>query len=413
MSSDKSSSENTGFFSGFFKMLSSFAFKLNPFAEKQLKEMASPSRPDWRKLTTDIWHRSLQQLPLDVDLPRLAARVSLEDHRTCADDLLLPVDPNEKEGNPALQKPERSVNIDLRARAGGPVGPNVSAMNAATTEAAKKSYRAVCELLYEVMFLLGGGREKADAAKQRFVKEIPEDSDITVQKVVFKNFLADVFGEDTPAGRCLKAVNQAIIAPGNKEALVNLLPGVFFKDSQQRPWEVVIRVFDDHTEVSHQRGQCSLDNRPEVAFSFVRETAFVFDKNLENMTEAHLYVDEYSFGPKTTEACKAQFSKLFDANLRPVPNGTVAPARVVSNIGRRVTNLAAVLAAAAAEKKDEGEATTSEEAAAEKKDETEATTSEPKEAAAEPKKEEENPAVETKDEAAPSTTGENAEAPAQ
>jgi len=337
--------ENNGFFSGFFKMLSSFAFKLNPFAEKQLSALASPTRPDWRKQTTEIWQRPFERLPLDVDLPRLAARVTLEDHRTCDAELLLPVDPNEKEGDPAFQKPERSAtNIDLRAKAGIQAGPNATVMNAATTGAAKKSYRAVCELLYEIIFLFGGGREKADAAKKKFMEDISEDSDITVQKPLLRAFLAEVIGEDTPAGRVLRAVNQAIIAPGNKEALVNLLPGVFFKDSQQRPWEVVIRVFDDHTEVSHLRGQCNLDSRPETAFTFLLETAFMFDKDITNMTEAHIYVDEYAFGPKTSEACKAQFSKLFDANLRPVPApGSVPPARVVANIGRRVTNYAATL----------------------------------------------------------------------
>jgi len=154
----------------------------------------------------------------------------------------------------------------------------------------------------------------------------------------------------------LKSINQAIIAPGNKEALVNLLPGIFFKDSQQRPWEVVIRVFDDYCEVSHQRGQCNLDSRPEVAFTFLLETCFVFDKNIENMTEGHIYVHEYAFGPKTSETSKAQFRKLFDANLRPVPKSTLPPARVVSNVGRRVTNYAATLAASQPETEAKPEA---------------------------------------------------------
>jgi len=354
--------ESNGFFSGFFKMLSSFAFKLNPFAEKQIAALASPSRPDWRKQTTEIWQRPFERLPLDVDLPRLAARVTLEDHRTCDAELLLPVDPNEKEGDPAFQKPERTASLDLRQKSGIQAGPNATVMNAATTGAAKKSYRAVCELLYEIIFLFGGGREKADAAKKKFMDDISEDSDLTVQKPLLRAFLADVIGEDTPAGRVLRSVNQAIIAPGNKEALVNLLPGVFFKDSQARPWEVVIRVFDDHTEVSHMRGQCNLDSRPETAFTFLLETAFVFNKDITEMTEAHIYVDEYAFGPQTSEACKAQFSKLFDANLRPVPSAAVPPARIVSNVGRRVTNYAATLPPA--EPKEETASETKEEAAA-------------------------------------------------
>jgi len=393
--------ENTGFFSGFFKMLSSFAIKLNPFAEKQIKEMSRPDRPDWRKLTNDIWVRSLEQLPLDVDLPRLAARVSVEDHRTCDADLLLPVDPNEKEGDPAMQKPERAVNIDLRAaRPVGPGAANSAAMNAATVAASTKSYRAVCELLYEIMFVLGGGREKADAAKKKFKETFPEDSDLTVQKTAFKAYLVEVFGEDTPAGRCLKSVNQAIIAPGNKEALVNLLPGCFFKDSQQRPWEVVIRVFDDRVEVSHQRGQCNLDSRPEAAFSFLLETAFEFDKDLTTMTDAHLYVDEYSFGPKTAEASKSQYSKLFDAHLRPVvAAGSVAPARVISNVGRRVSNYAASLPPPEPEKEATKTEETKEEAPETKEEAVSA--SETKEEAA--------PASETKEEEAPSATTETTE----
>jgi len=385
-SSTEKAPESSGFFSGFFKMLSSFAIKLNPFAEKQIAALASPSRPDWRKQTIEIWQRPFEKLPLDVDLPRLAARVTVEDHRTCDPELLLPVDPNEKEGDPAFQKPERAANIDLRATKVGPqAGANAAAMNAATTEAAKKSYRAVCELMYEIIFLFGGGREKADAARKKFVTDISEDDDITVQKPLLRAYLAEVVGEDTPAGRILRAVNQAIIAPGNKEALVNLLPGVFFKDSQQRPWEVVIRAFDDHAEVSHMRGQTNLDSRPETAFTFLLETAFVFDKDVQNMTEAHIYVDEYAFGPKTSEACKAQFSKLFDANLRPVPSSSVPPSRIVSNIGRRVANYAAMLAATAPKEEEKPEP------AAEKTEEAPSTevAEEPKVEASSTEKEEE------------------------
>ena len=61
-------------------------------------------------------------------------------------------------------------------------------------------------------------------------------------------------GQQFYSNLCIKAVNQAIIAPSNIEAHVNTLPGLLFKDSQQRPWEVVVRVFDDHVEVSHVRG---------------------------------------------------------------------------------------------------------------------------------------------------------------
>jgi len=89
------------------------------------------------------------------------------------------------------------------------------------------------------------------------------------------------------------------------------------------------------------------------------------------MTEAHIYVDEYAFGPETSESCRAQFSKLFDANLHPVPSGTIPPARVVSNVGRRVTNYAATLAAKTEETKEEPAAEKTEEdaPATEKKEE--------------------------------------------
>jgi len=391
--------ESTGFFSGFLRFLSSFTFKLNPTTEKKVKELSCPNRADWRKAASDIWLRSFDQLPLDVDLPRLAARVSLEDHRTCDASLLLPTDPNEKEEDPAQQKPERSVSINLRPQPVGP-GANSDAMNAASAVAARRSYLAVCELLYEIMFLLGGP-EKAEEIKKKYMEDLPEDCDIAVQRSAFKTFLSEAFGNDSPAGRCLKSINQAITAPGNKEALINLLPGVFFKDSQQRPWEVVVRVFDDHTEVSHQRGQCNLQNKPDAAFSFVLETTFVFDKNLENMTDGHLYVDEYSFAPTTSEACKSQMSKLFDAHLRPVQSSSTPPARVVSNVGRRVTNYMACHPAPEAKK---------EEASEQNKDDA----SEPKkEESSEPKKEESSEAKEEVTSSTAATTEEKTEAPTQ
>jgi len=336
-------------------MISSFAIKLNPFAEKQIQQLSAPDREDWRKLTADVWRRPFDKLPLDVDLPRLAGRVSIEDHRTCPDSELLPADPYENDGDPLIQRPEVHANVNLRPSIScGSI--DVAAMNAATAEAARKSYRAVCELLYEMMFVLGGGREKADSAKKEFMSRLPEDCDLAVQRAEFKQFLSEVYAEDTRPGRCLKAVNQAIIAPGNKEALGNLLPGVFFKDSQQRPWQIVIRVFDDHTEVSHLRGQVNLVNKEDQKFSFILETLFIFDKDFNDMTDAHLYVVEYAFADTTSRELITQFSKEFDKHARPKPTDDIPPARVISNVGRRAINYASYLSSQ--QKAKEADATT-------------------------------------------------------
>ena len=338
-----------GFFSGLFGLFSSFTgMWTNPFVQKRLTELKSPTRPDWRQKTRDIWERPYERLPLDIDLPRLASHITVEDHRTCAPDLLLPPDPFERDGDPAFQHPEPVVSRPLvPAGAGAPAAAGTATPAAAatttttttTTDKQRRNYLAVCEFLYELVFVVGGGRAKADAARARFEAEISIGADLAVQKRLLQTYLAETIGEDTPAGHCLKAVNQAIIAPSNIEAHVNTLPGLLFKDSQQRPWEVVVRVFDDHVEVSHVRGQCHFDSRAaDSAYEFLLETAFVFDRDAEHMTDAHIYIDEYSFGPETTQERKVALGQILEANLRPLPSEPLPPARVVSRIGRRVSN---------------------------------------------------------------------------
>lgn len=330
-----------GFFSGLFGLFTSFTGAwTNPFAQKRLKELSSPTRADWRQQTRDIWTRPYVRLPLDIDLPRLASRITIEDHRTCAPDLLLPADPFERDGDPAFQHPEPVVPRPvIVAGAGASASATAGAGAGPTSDTLRRNYRAVCEFLYELVYVLGGGRAKAEAARARFETEISVDADLAVQKKLLQTYLAEEIGEDTPAGRCLKAVNQAIIAPSNIEAHVNTLPGLPFKDSQQRPWEVVVRVFDDRVEVSHVRGQCHFDTRAaDSAYEFLLETAFVFDRDAEHMTDAHIYIDEYSFGPETTQERKVALGQKLEANLRPLPSEPLPPARVVSCIGRRVSN---------------------------------------------------------------------------
>ena len=74
---------------------------------------------------------------------------------------------------------------------------------AATTDAARRNNRAVCEFLYELVFVLGGGRAAAEAARARFEAEIAMGADLAVQKRPLQAYLAAAVGEDTPAGRCL------------------------------------------------------------------------------------------------------------------------------------------------------------------------------------------------------------------
>lgn len=202
-----------------------------------------------------------------------------------------------------------------------------------------KNYNAVREFVYEMVYVLGGGRAAAEAAREAFDAAIPCVGDISVQKSALLKFLQTSVGDDTSPGRCMKAINQAIIAPSTIEAHITTFPGLPFKDSQQHPWVVVVRVYDDAVEVSHLRRQCNMDVRDEdSAFDFTMETAFEFNGDVSQMKDVHIYITDYQFGPKTTETRKSELGQILQANLRPAPPAPPPPVRVVSRIGRRVVN---------------------------------------------------------------------------
>jgi hypothetical protein len=166
--------------------------------------------------------------------------------------------------------------------------------------------------------------------------------DLSAQRAVVKKFVVDVVGAETRVGHLLRATNQAVVAPSTIEAHVGMMPTLLFKDSGARPWEVVVRLTDTGVEVAHLRGQCHFDRRAEdQAFEFMLETVLVFDRSLRTIAHSAVSVTEYSFGPKTSEAKKAELTALFNAHLKK-PDSHPLP-RYLSRIGRRPPGSAATI----------------------------------------------------------------------
>lgn len=83
-----------GFFTNLFSRLASFKnIFASPAAQKKIIEIKK--NMNWKDQTRDIWRRKFELLPLCTDLPRLASRITIEDHRSLAEDELLPRDPHE------------------------------------------------------------------------------------------------------------------------------------------------------------------------------------------------------------------------------------------------------------------------------------------------------------------------------
>lgn len=314
---------------------------LSSFASAAGKALSvgAAQRREWREETRLVWSREFAKLPVEIDLPRLASRITLIDHREHPD--------------PKEVLPPEPASSAAAAAAMAPASPGTVQVLAQTS-----AYDAILEFLWKVTWLLEGGAERAERLRTEWERTVARGVDMSAQRATVKKFISEIIGEDSRVGHLLKvcstffppphsgaivsklffphfqATNQAVVAPSTIEAHVGMFPTLPFKDSGARPWEVIIRLTDTFVEVAHLRGQCQMDRRLEdAAFEFVLETSLVFDRSLRELSSATVAVAEYSFGPRTTEAKKAEFSGLFNNHLKkhqPLPQP-----RHLSKVGRR------------------------------------------------------------------------------
>eukprot|EP01112_Ceratiomyxa_fruticulosa_P020335 TRINITY_DN6894_c0_g1_i1.p1 TRINITY_DN6894_c0_g1~~TRINITY_DN6894_c0_g1_i1.p1 ORF type:complete len:774 (+),score=144.84 TRINITY_DN6894_c0_g1_i1:131-2323(+) len=217
---------------------------------------------DFRAETRKIWERSVAQLPVATDIPRLAPYIDIE-------------------GRPLT-----------------PGGPK----------------QTVSDVLLAVSNLVFGLEETRENAQilQQLHHRIPEADDQSVFSKQFPKFILEDLGDENRVVRVLKGINQAIIAPSVIELKLSMCPKLPFKDVSGG-WIVHVRRRESGAVVvSHSRKQEHMDKRKEEEyFEFTWVLTMVFDGLLSSMTEITLQIENLRFGEHTTEAKKEEYTTVF------------------------------------------------------------------------------------------------------
>ncbi|PRP79538.1 hypothetical protein PROFUN_12771, partial [Planoprotostelium fungivorum] len=306
---------------------------LNP--SRRLSTGMAPSSPtprptydpsSWKFHTVRVWSKSLKDLPVFIDLPRLAPNMHIEDVSTRPGDaqrLWRPMYSSNsiehveavfdyKSGGLSMSNGDTDISIkrgdQLRVAATVPIrgrvleesaiqnlfkSPWIRVEKGEVVGVVPTNYvrrvipphvpkeRKVLDVISTVCRAIEG-EERGRYVTEMYWKYVSRDTfrlrDMSKELAMF---FYEVLGEESPTARILKACNQAVIAPAVIELTVNVAPKVPFKDGGG--WRIGISVDDSDgsATVTHWKRQKATvrPNEPEPFSYFEWYLSIVFTHN--------------------------------------------------------------------------------------------------------------------------------------
>jgi len=221
--------------------------------------------------TRKIWERDLKQLPVAIDLPRLARNIVISDSRTG-------------------QQSETRITC-------------------------------VLDVLTKLSRILEQNEARAQLIESEFYDAVTHgdagDSNSRGQREIIapklQIFLQDTVGERTKTIQVLKAVNQAIIAPAVTQFRMKLWDRLQFKDGGPGSWRVAICVSSDNICVSHIKGQKQFrTDGKEEEYQFKWQLDLYFSSDASSMLRASLKIVEVTAQNKAKiQEIKSLFEQFF------------------------------------------------------------------------------------------------------
>lgn len=228
---------------------------------------------NWKSEIRRIWNKPVEQLPIGIDLPRLATNI------------LVDTEP---------------MNIDgeLSSPPSSPRGP---VENAGTVEEPDTRAREIMNTLASIGRLVEG-EEYAKGIYQNFGNYVTlegvKDRDMSREIAAL---VADYLGKDSKVVKILKACNQAIIAPAVIELTLNVGTKVPFNDAGV--WKMMLsRNSEGQVTVTHVKHQKQRSNNKEEAFNFEWHLEMIFDTEMTGLADVFLCVPRLNFGPAVSQS---------------------------------------------------------------------------------------------------------------
>jgi hypothetical protein len=235
-----------------------------------------PKAGDLMTEVRDKWKRPLAALPVHVDIPRLARKISVftvsaNNSKQCVlsqDDLTS----NEPNDNQVIKGLIRVLSKHL----GEP-----------ETQ-----------------------QENIDTQFMEYFKRTADPS------LALSDFMSGVVGSESLTACVLKACNQSVLAPGVlklKFAVGNHYP---YKDARGS-WRIEVVIGHDFVTVEHLKSEKSFDESPQHYFEFSWSLKLTFDRDLQDLRNTTLHIDDTNLSDSMSPKTKKKVYEVLKPFFRP------------------------------------------------------------------------------------------------
>lgn len=278
---------------------------------------------NWKAEVKRIWNKPVEQLPIGIDLPRLANSIfvpSLSNTDQPPQPRPLPGKEEEaKEGKEEGAKEDATEPTPMDTTTTTPTGdapvptptptPPTTSEPASTAEGAPAAApappvddeidvkaREIMHTLYNMGRFIEDdeyAQKLVDNFGSFVILEGAKDRDMTRE---IARLVAEYLGKESRMVRVLKACNQAIIAPAVIELTLNVCAKVPFKDAGG--WRMELTKNEDGLiTVTHVKQQRARSSNKEDEFSFEWHLEIIFDEGLTGLSDMFLSIPKLNFGP--------------------------------------------------------------------------------------------------------------------
>eukprot|EP01119_Soliformovum_irregulare_P011552 TRINITY_DN290_c2_g1_i5.p1 TRINITY_DN290_c2_g1~~TRINITY_DN290_c2_g1_i5.p1 ORF type:complete len:322 (-),score=97.84 TRINITY_DN290_c2_g1_i5:964-1929(-) len=295
-----------------------------------LTSKPTPSAPSeavgWRFHCHRVWSKALKDLPVAIDLPRLAPNTTIVDKQgpspkihfgkqeyleaifdyTSTNTIMSSgdVDLSFKKFDLFIfleRASDEWIRVDFNKTIGVVPADFVKPVNAPPASKDKRTFD-----ILTTMVAIIEGEERGNSVKEEYYKYIPKDSvgDKDISRDLTR-FLEEVVKEESPTLRVLKACNQATIAPAVIELTLALSKRLSFKDGGS--WRIRVTVDSDEISVTHWKKQRPLikPGEDEIYLHFEWELTLFFDKSARKITDFLFKLSDIEFVEGVEEEKKA------------------------------------------------------------------------------------------------------------
>ncbi|EDR26215.1 hypothetical protein EDI_076310 [Entamoeba dispar SAW760] len=246
--------------------------------------------PDWRDQTRKVVvEGNFETFPIAGDLPRLLKHLSIvrktnENEISC----LFPEDGNKTDG-------KVKIVVDVQG-------------NKVTTGDCLKVIQCITKIFDE---------KHCERVEKEWNAVMDNSEDLSVQKTFLMRVLKSVYvdegsNEVSPVITFLKAINQKIIASSTMK-LKAVCGNLFIKDAQPMVWEIAVILDGDKTIISHYRRQETTSKNSEEYFRFLWELRLVFNKEMTQLQELKMGINDIEFNPNTISSVREKVESTLES----------------------------------------------------------------------------------------------------